>query len=70
MILTRPAVYVQDSSGGVEVQFDDPASLKIGDEIEVTGEVSLDKFSPVICKASFRFLREAVPIAPVVVTVN
>ncbi|MBC8166621.1 MAG: sensor histidine kinase, partial [Bryobacteraceae bacterium] len=70
VVLTRPAVYVQDSSGGVEIQSDTSAPLKIGDEVEVTGEVSVDSFSPVIRKARLRLLREAVPVSPVVVTAN
>jgi signal transduction histidine kinase len=68
--LIRPAVYVQDSTGGVEIQSDNAPTLKIGDEVEITGEVDLDKFSPVIRKARFRLLREAVPIPPVVLTAN
>ncbi len=70
VVLTRPAVYVQDSTGGVEVQPDGTVPLKIGDEVEVTGEVSLDKASPIIRKARFRLLREAVPISPAVLTAN
>jgi signal transduction histidine kinase len=70
VILIRPAVYIQDSTGGVEVQFDNATTLKIGDEVEVTGEVDLDKFSPVIRRARFRLLREAVPVSPVVLTAN
>ncbi|HZL55646.1 MAG TPA: histidine kinase [Bryobacteraceae bacterium] len=72
VVLTRPVVFVQDSTGrgGVEIQSDGPMPLKIGDEIEVTGEVGLDKFSPVIRKAQFHRLAEAVPVSPMVLTVN
>ncbi len=70
VVLTRPAIYVQDSTGGVEVQSDSATPLKIGDEVEVTGEVNLDKSSPVIRKARFRILRETVPISPAVATAN
>jgi signal transduction histidine kinase len=78
VILIRPAIYVQDSTGGVEVQSDNASEnatgnatvLKIGDEVEVTGEIDLDNFSPVIRKAQFRLLREAVPVSPVVLTAN
>ena len=71
VVLTRPAVYVQDSTGGgVEIQSDNATPLKIGDEVEVTGEVSLDKVSPVMRKARFRLLREAVPVSPMVLTAN
>src|SRR5215475_2102365 len=74
VILIRPAVYVQDSTGGVEVQYDnsskDTTGLKIGDEVEVTGEVDLDKFSPAIRNARLRLLRETTPVSPVVLTAN
>jgi signal transduction histidine kinase len=70
VILIRPAIYVQDSTGGVEIQHDNAMTLKIGDEVEVTGEVNLDKFSPVIRKAQLRLLRETVPVSPVVLTAN
>ncbi|MES1257549.1 MAG: hypothetical protein ABUS51_03930, partial [Acidobacteriota bacterium] len=70
VVLTRPSVYVQDSTGGVEVESDSLAPLKIGDEVEVTGELSLDQFSPVLRKAQFRLLREAGPVSPAVATVN
>ena len=71
VVLTRPAVYVQDSiRGGVEIQSESTIPLKIGDEVEVTGEISLDKVSPVMRNARFRLLREAVPVSPVVVTAN
>ncbi|HYP13986.1 MAG TPA: sensor histidine kinase, partial [Bryobacteraceae bacterium] len=70
VVLTRPAVYVQDSSGGVEIQSDGPMPVKIGDEVEVTGEVNLDRFSPQIRRARFRLLKEAMPVAPAVLTAN
>jgi signal transduction histidine kinase len=70
VVLIRPAVYVQDSTGGVEIQADSATTLKIGDEVEVTGEVDIEKFSPVIRKAGLRLLRESVPVSPVVLTAN
>lgn len=70
VVLTRPTLYVQDSTASVEVQPDANTPLKIGDEVEVTGEVNLDKYSPVIRKARIRLLREAIPVSPVVVTAN
>ena len=63
--LTRPTVYVQDSTGGIEIRFDGANSLKVGDEVEVTGEVNLDDFSPFIEKARFRRIRQSPPEAPV-----
>ena len=53
-------------TGGVEIQSGIAPPLKIGDEVEVTGEVSLEQTNPVIRNARFRLLREAVPISPVV----
>jgi hypothetical protein len=71
VVLTRPALYVQDSiRGGVEIQAESTIPLKIGDEVEVTGEISLDRVSPVMRNARFRLLREAVPVSPAVVTAN
>jgi signal transduction histidine kinase len=70
VVLTRPTIYVQDSTASVEIQPEIPTPIKIGDEVEVTGEVTLDKYNPVIRKARIRLLREAVPVSPVVVTAN
>jgi signal transduction histidine kinase len=71
VVLTRPSVFVQDSSGsGVAIQSDGAAPVKIGDEVEVTGEVSLDQLNPVMRQARVRLLREAVPVPPMVLTAN
>ena len=70
VILTRPTIFVQDATGGVEVEPSTAIKLKIGDEVEVTGQVSLDQLSPLMRNASFRLIRESVPISPVVVTAN
>jgi signal transduction histidine kinase len=71
VVLTRPTLVVQDSTGGgVEVLPESPSVLKIGDEVEVTGEVNLDKVNPVIRHARFRLLREAVPVSPLALTAN
>ncbi len=71
VVLLRPAIYVQDSSGsGIEVQTDGATPVKIGDEVEVVGQVNLDKLNPVLIKARVRLLREAVPIPPMVLTAS
>jgi signal transduction histidine kinase len=71
VVLIRPSVYVQDSSGsGVAIESDGPIPVKIGDEVEVAGEVSLDQLNPVIRKARVTLLREAVPAPPMVLTAN
>ena len=70
VVLTRPAVYIEDLTGGVEIRPDGETPLKIGDEVEATGELNLDNFSPIIRKAQVRLLTEAVPVSPVVLTAN
>ncbi len=71
VVLTRPALFVQDSTGGgVEVQTQGETPLKIGDEVEVTGEVNLERFSPVIRKAQVRQLSQAIPASPMILTAN
>jgi signal transduction histidine kinase len=44
--------------------------LKIGDEVEVTGEIGLEQVIPLMRKARFRLLREAVPVSPLALTAN
>ena len=56
--------------GRVQIQTSDAVPLKIGDTVEVTGEVNLDRFSPVIRNAQIRLLSESVPIPPAVLTAN
>ena len=71
VVLTRPTIYVQDSMGSaVEVLPETPTPLKIGDEVEVTGELNLDNVNPLLRKARFRLLREAAPISPLVLGAN
>jgi signal transduction histidine kinase len=71
VVLTRPAIYVQDSSGGgLEIQTANPTPLKIGDEVEATGEIGLDRVNPVMHKARVRLLRESVPASPLALTAN
>ena len=70
VVLTRPTIYLQDSTGGVEMQSDSLMPLKIGDEVEVSGEVDLHGFNPVIRKARLRSLRESVPVSPVATAAN
>lgn len=70
VVLLRPSIYVQDSLGGIEVQSDTATPVKIGDEVEVTGQVNLDTLNPVLRKARFRLLKEAVPIPPLALTAS
>ena len=55
VVLTRPAIYIEDATGGVEVQTSGLVAVKVGDTVEVTGDVSLDGLVPVIRNA--RILR-------------
>ena len=66
--LTRPALYVQDATGGVFVAAKSASHLKLGDEIEVTGQVHLREFSTNLTDASVRLLWTGEPIIPVSVT--
>lgn len=68
VIATRPQLYIQDSTGGAEVQEDHVIPLKIGDEVQATGLVYPGDFSPVLRQANVRLLWTSTPIPPVFVT--
>ena len=70
VILNSPMLFVQDSTGGVYVKQHQSPSLKVGDEVEVTGMVQPGEFSSVIDNADIRVLWEGIPMAPVAVTAN
>ena len=70
VILNSPMLFVQDSTGGVYVHPRQAPSLKVGDEVEVTGIVSLGEFSTLMEEASVRVLWEGIPMAPVSVTAS
>ena len=71
VVLIRPAIFVEDSlGGGIEVQTDGPTPVKIGDEVEVTGEVNLEGLNPTLRKARVRLLGQSVPIQPLSLTAN
>src|SRR5437879_2518591 len=67
VILTSPTVFVQDSSGGVSVPHPSAPPLKIGDEVEVSGEVHPRDFSSSLAHATVQVLwaRNPVPSASV-----
>ena len=67
VILTSPRVYVQDASGGAAVEFHAP-SVKIGDEVQITGKVELLRFSAVFHDATGRILWQGSPPPPISVT--
>ena len=70
VILTSPSLFVQDSTGGVAVQLAKSQPLKVGDEVEVTGQTKAKTFSTTIENAAVRVLWEATPIPAVSVTAS
>jgi signal transduction histidine kinase len=68
VILNYPSLYVQDATGGVAVIPSSETHLKIGDEVEVTGEVDVHDFSCVIRNANIRLLWAHAPAPAVAVT--
>jgi signal transduction histidine kinase len=70
VILTRPGLYVEDATGGVAVASSSEPNLKIGDEVEVSGEVEVHDFSCVLGNATIRPLWAHAPAPPIAVTAN
>jgi len=70
VVLTQPALYVEDSTGGVAVVDPKGPPLKVGDEVEVTGEPQPGNFSSVLHNAQIRLLWAREPIPPVSVTAS
>ena len=70
VVLTTPTLYVQDSSGGVAVPTPQGPPLKVGDEVEVTGEPQPGSFSSVLRNARIQLLWAREPIPPVSVTAS
>jgi hypothetical protein len=68
VILAYPSLYVQDATGGVAVIASSETHLKIGDEVEVTGEVDVHDFSCVIRNANVRLLWAHAPAPALAVT--
>ena len=69
VVLTKPALYVEDSTGGSVADPKGPP-LKVGDEVEVTGEPQPGNFSSVLRNAQIRLLWAREPIPPVSVTAS
>ncbi|AXC12970.1 two-component system sensor kinase [Acidisarcina polymorpha] len=68
VILNSPRIYVQDATGGVAVMPAAETRLKVGDEVEVTGQVEVHDFSCIIRHARLRLLWAHAPAAPLAVT--
>ena len=70
VVLTSPRLYVQDTTGGVEVIGPSLPDLKLGDEVEVQGEVDLRAYSLTLRDAQVRLLWARAPLPPVAVTAS
>jgi len=70
VVLTTPTLYVQDSSGGVAVPAPQGPPLKVGDEVEVTGNPQAGNFSSVLRNARVQLLWAREPIPPLSVTAS
>jgi signal transduction histidine kinase len=70
VVLTSPALYVEDSTGGIAVDLIDGPALKIGDEVEATGRVEPHRFSAVLRQAAVRMLWARGPAPPLSVTAS
>jgi signal transduction histidine kinase len=70
VILTRPQLYVEDATGGVAVLSSSPPNLKVGDEVEVSGEVEVHDFSCMLRNTSIRLLWAHAPAPPIAITAS
>jgi signal transduction histidine kinase len=70
VVLTTPRLYVQDTSGGVYVSEYTGPLLKVGDEVEVTGQVHPGNFSAVMDHARAQVLWARSPMPPLSVTAS
>jgi signal transduction histidine kinase len=70
VILTAPQLFVQDSTGGIYVPQPKAPPLKVGDEVEVTGEVHPGDFSSTLERATVKVLWARTPMPPVSVTAS
>jgi signal transduction histidine kinase len=70
IVLTSPVLYVQDSTGGVAVPNPQSPPLRLGDEVQVTGQIESQGFSTTLRDASVCHLSAGTPIPPLSVTAN
>lgn len=70
VVLTAPRLYVQDASGGVYVSQYAGPPLKVGDEVEVTGQVHPGDFSAAMDHATAQVLWARSPMPPLSVTAS
>jgi hypothetical protein len=71
VINPSPTLFVQDNTGGISVP--EPIfspTLKIGDQVEVTGDARISDFSSALDRAVVRVLWGGTPIPPVTITAS
>ncbi|WP_158750110.1 sensor histidine kinase [Acidobacterium sp. S8] len=69
VILTNP-LYIQDSTGGVQVDLKQPASLRVGDEVEAQGDVYPHGLTATLRNATFASLSGVPPNPPLSITAD
>ncbi len=70
VVLTSPALFVQDSTGGILLKQSAGEPVRVGDEIEATGIVRPGTFSATLEHASVRALWGGTPMAALSVTAS
>ncbi len=65
VILTSPELFVQDSTGGVAVSGGSLSEAKIGDEVQVTGQVESQYYSTHLRNATMGVLWPHTPVPPI-----
>jgi signal transduction histidine kinase len=68
VVLTSPMLYIEDSSGGVAVESPPDFSVKIGDELQVTGVVDARPTGIMLRNTNLRLLWSRAPAPPFSVT--
>lgn len=70
VILTAPMLFVQDSTGGVAIPQPISPSLKVGDQVEVTGQVRTTDLTSSLEHATVHALWEGTPLPAVTVSAS
>lgn len=70
VVLTAPMLYIEDSSGGVAVESPSASSVKIGDELQITGIVDARPVGVILRNPTLRLLWSRGPAPPLSVTAS
>lgn len=70
VVLTSPALFVQDSTGGILIKQSAGAPVRVGDEVEATGIVRPGTFSATLENAGVRALWGGTPMPALSVTAS